>query len=501
MEVDTAPPAVVDKRPPKDELAALGLCAECIARARREAVAAPRDAAMASAGSAPSEGPLCPICFDALPTLEAQAASLLDALDAYAPASSYHLIVLAPVATRVREAAALQAVSEAVLAASGGDAAATMAKPDFGGVFPVELAVQLRDRLRDVVHARLQERGMSMVESTQSPLKVTVLLEHEETKREPDFLRDRMHKAANSRKRRYGVPETHLHLAPNNTGLGREKVALMLRALDGNALRTQTAVPPRRVATFNTVAMQIRHESIFIQGRYCKLARNVPNAKWIVHGKRRGISSVEEETARYLDEYMRSDGHLFWSAGREDIDVRMLGDGRPFVMEIINPRNLAPTADGLRAVGERTNEHLHDDGDRLVSVNSLAVLPKEGLPKAREAEHAKRKTYRCVVWTSCVLTNELVASLDRTDMVIQQQTPMRVSHRRSLMTRERTVHRMHAERINDHWMLLDMETEAGTYIKEFVHGDFGRTQPNLGSLLVPGATADIVQLDVLSIVI
>ena len=35
---------------------------------------------------------------------------------------------------------------------------------------------------------------------------------------------------------------------------------------------------------------------------------------------------------------------------------------------------------------------------------------------------------------------------------------------------------------------------AVRYVKEFVHGDFGRTQPNLGTIL--GADCDIVTLDV-----
>jgi tRNA pseudouridine synthase 10 len=29
-------------------------------------------------------------------------------------------------------------------------------------------------------------------------------------------------------------------------------------------------------------------------------------------------------------------------------------------------------------------------------------------------------------------------------------------------------------------MILHMLASAGTYIKEFVHGDFGRTIPNIG---------------------
>lgn len=40
-------------------------------------------------------------------------------------------------------------------------------------------------------------------------------------------------------------------------------------------------------------------------------------------------------------------------------------------------------------------------------------------------------------------------------------------------------------------------SHTGTYIKEFVHGDLGRTLPNIGSLI--NNAADIFQLDVLKI--
>lgn len=41
---------------------------------------------------------------------------------------------------------------------------------------------------------------------------------------------------------------------------------------------------------------------------------------------------------------------------------------------------------------------------------------------------------------------------------------------------------------------LHLTTQAGTYIKEFVHGDLGRTVPNLGEIL--GCEVDILALDV-----
>jgi len=43
---------------------------------------------------------------------------------------------------------------------------------------------------------------------------------------------------------------------------------------------------------------------------------------------------------------------------------------------------------------------------------------------------------------------------------------------------------------------LSLTTQAGTYVKEFVHGDFGRTTPNLREILnIPDL--DIIALDVM----
>jgi tRNA pseudouridine synthase 10 len=48
-----------------------------------------------------------------------------------------------------------------------------------------------------------------------------------------------------------------------------------------------------------------------------------------------------------------------------------------------------------------------------------------------------------------------------------------------------------------HYFKLTLTTSAGTYVKEFVNGDFGRTVPSVGSLL--DCHAEIVQLDVVDV--
>lgn len=62
------------------------------------------------------------------------------------------------------------------------------------------------------------------------------------------------------------------------------------------------------------------------------------------------------------------------------------------------------------------------------------------------------------------------------------------------MVRDKTIYKLKVQRVNDHHFILHLLASAGTYIKEFVHGDLGRTVPNVGSIL--DCEADILQLDV-----
>ena len=48
--------------------------------------------------------------------------------------------------------------------------------------------------------------------------------------------------------------------------------------------------------------------------------------------------SVEELIAKIALKYTKSDDESFHGCGREDIDALMLGRGRPFVLELKNPK-------------------------------------------------------------------------------------------------------------------------------------------------------------------
>ena len=66
---------------------------------------------------------------------------------------------------------------------------------------------------------------------------------------------------------------------------------------------------------------------------------------------------------------------------------------------------------------------------------------------------------------------------------INQRTPRRVSHRRADKVRVRKVHEISATLQKDNTAVVDLLTDGGLYIKELFHGDEGRTDPSLASLL------------------
>ena len=112
---------------------------------------------------------------------------------------------------------------------------------------------------------------------------------------------------------------------------------------------------------------------VFIEGRYRKLTRDLPQTVFYCpqckgHPRRRkkcerceGFGkltrdSVQELIGWVLGAALRTRKNKFHGAGREDIDVRMLGNGRPFVIEFINPKE--PSVDLAELEGEvnRRNE-------------------------------------------------------------------------------------------------------------------------------------------------
>ena len=78
---------------------------------------------------------------------------------------------------------------------------------------------------------------------------------------------------------------------------------------------------------------------------------------------------------------------------------------------------------------------------------------------------------------------------------LAQRTPERVAHRRADLVRRRKVieTRDASVEINDEgniFVEFTLRCESGTYVKETVHGDDGRTQPSIASLIKAKCTVE-----------
>jgi tRNA pseudouridine synthase 10 len=186
--------------------------------------------------------------------------------------------------------------------------------------------------------------------------------------------------------------------------------------------------------------------------------------------------------------------HKFHSGGREDIDVRMLGSGRPFVVEMIHPRKrISVTDEDLLKLAEQVNNQGSE-----VSIRELFFTDKTCFEDLTKSADTKVKAYAAIVQTDHPITPDKIQKVDELrDIEVDQMTPLRVLHRRTLMSRDKVIFRCVLKPINEFTAVCFMLSSAGTYIKEFVHGDLNRTKPNLGMLL--DCKCDIMQLDVIEL--
>lgn len=78
----------------------------------------------------------------------------------------------------------------------------------------------------------------------------------------------------------------------------------------------------------------------------------MPQSRWFDQdtGLRIGSVSLAERIEEAVLPLYAADECKFISGGREDADVRMLGEGRPFVFEIINPKRSHPSKELLLQV-------------------------------------------------------------------------------------------------------------------------------------------------------
>jgi tRNA pseudouridine synthase 10 len=281
--------------------------------------------------------------------------------------------------------------------------------------------------------------------------------------------------------------------------------------LFGKALGVRTGkeadyLKPDLVVVINPFQEKVRLQvnPLFVAGRYRKLVRDIPQSKWFCSNCRgKGCEkcggtgklypeSVEELTSKPLLEATEGEKTAFHASGREDIDARMLGAGRPFVVEISKPKK---RFFDLKEIEAKINA----GAVGKVKVSRLRFVNKDVVRRLKKGEGSQKK-YRLLAEFENEVSDEDLRMLEEklSNALIKQQTPLRVVHRRADLTREKYIYKLKVKKVSLKRALMEIYCQGGLYVKELVSGDEGRTIPNVSDLL--GNRAKTLKLDVLKVI-
>jgi tRNA pseudouridine synthase 10 len=351
-----------------------------------------------------------------------------------------------------------------------------------------------------------------------------------------------------------------------------------------------------------TLSVEVDLRAVYIYGRYRKLTRGIPQTRWpcrMCKGRScescqfTGLQyekSVQDLIGNPLLELFEAEEHAFHGMGREDIDVRCLGRGRPFVIEMKNPKKRSMNVQELeKCINEYANGDVQVSSIRESSRSEVirikdtpaeksytirfalepmseaefAVLTApldltgedDGQGKRKKKKRTEKRSDRTKPIQNEIIvdqgyTEEQLESMKKDELVvlakekklavsgtkkdlkariiefqnqpspefdlpnddhiittiealnglkIAQRTPDRVAHRRADLIRRRTVFEAHSPLIEvneegNKEVEFTLRCESGTYVKETIHGDSGRTQPCLATMLK--AKCRVLWLDV-----
>ena len=258
------------------------------------------------------------------------------------------------------------------------------------------------------------------------------------------------------------------------------------------------------VVDLDSKLVNVHSNPLFIEGSYRKLVRGIPQAIWLCsHCQNKGCEkcnftgrnypdSVEEYITPYIQQAAKGTEAKIHCSGREDVDALMLGKGRPFVVEIRQPKirtlDLASLEVKINTSSNRRVDVTLKGGSSRMVMRSL---------KGQSTNIAKRYRMKVSipepnneVWNEEVIKKGLIGETN-------QDTPNRVKHRRADLLRKREVFNISFIKLSNTEAEIEIYCEGGLYVKELMHGDEGRTKPSLSEIVSKPVT--VHYLDVLEV--
>ncbi|MGB9634973.1 MAG: tRNA pseudouridine(54/55) synthase Pus10 [Candidatus Micrarchaeia archaeon] len=226
----------------------------------------------------------------------------------------------------------------------------------------------------------------------------------------------------------------------------------------------------------------LRINPLFLLCKYRKLARGISQTRWEKYEH-----SVEGYIVDVVREMFMCEDAILHGAGREDVDVRMLGDGRICVVEVVKPIK-------RKVDYKMLEQRVKELSKGTVEIKVLGGVGREYVWIIKEARFDKEYVAKVIFGRD--INQEDCSKIEGITEIVQK-TPKRVMHRRTDKARMKRIIRIVCEGWNGRQATFRITCEAGTYIKELITGDDGRTRPSFSEMV--GCEAVCSELDVVCV--
>ena len=266
------------------------------------------------------------------------------------------------------------------------------------------------------------------------------------------------------------------------------------------------------------IKIELKAAPLFVKAKYLKFVRDLPQTHWHCP-KCRGkgqlkysrevcdecngtgdmyATSIQDLIGNEILKASKGKSAILHGAGREDMDARCLGSGRPFVIEIKNPkfRKL-----DLLSITQQINSLHH----KKIHISTLTESSKKDVIRFKNTSPDTKKKYHALVYLFQpisrsefeIKSNMVIDQLLK--QIIKQRTPLRVVHRRADRTREKKIFSIESKYIDSVHILFKINAQGGTYIKELISGDQKRTNPSIQQIFnipMKCVELDVVEIDI-----
>ncbi len=248
-------------------------------------------------------------------------------------------------------------------------------------------------------------------------------------------------------------------------------------------------------------SFQIQMNPVYLVGWYRKLVRGTQQRAWTCKTcnglgcpECKGLggtsgNSIEEIIGKPILETLSGKNIRFKPVGSEDKDSRVLGEGRPFIMEVRGIKQVPVDLENLREI---INEH----GSGKIEVIRLARTTRE---IARKMTIRTRTTtsYKAIVKLENEVADEKLEMLEKAFSKAMITQYVRNGRSRSKQRRQKYIYKTTTRRLAPDQIELMIKCQGGTRMRGLISGVEFKTEPSLINILETEVSE--IQLDVMDV--